>query len=157
MSSNKRVKIFLKKEDTLLNFMWADTASDGSVMMGIYGELFKSSVEKIFTEESELNPGVHYDVVDAEIPINNSKISFHASGRYKLTSKIKKSGIDRATIQGKPLDRIVNPTRMLEVLLPKNLQISKSKIREGRDFVIDISTFPCKLLRCTVLHASQYD
>lgn len=150
MSSNKRVKIYLKKENNILNFMWADTASDGSVMIGIYGKAFETSIEKIFAEEGELEPGKHFDNVDKDKLITNTKISFHQSGYFKLASKIKKDSIDRTTVKGSPLKEILIPTRMLEVLIPAQIEISANKPREGKDSVIDITKFPNKPLRCTV-------
>jgi len=152
MSSNKRVKIFLKKNDSLLNFMWADVVrSDSSVMMGIYGSVaFKSAVEKIFDKEGDLIPGKHFIPVDSDIPTKNTKINFHASGFYKLTNKIKKGSIDRTTIKGAPIKEILKPTRMLEVFLPAKIGISTTEYREGKDAIIDITKFPNKPLRCTV-------
>lgn len=157
MSKNTEVRIFLKKDGHILNFMWAYVTKDGSVLMGFYGDTFIESIEKIFDGRGELIPGKHFTVVTEE-GINYPKISFHTSGWYKLTQKIKKIVTDRLTIMGLPLKSIKKPTRMLEILIPMNLKKTDKQPIQGKDAIIDITSFPMKPLRCTVscMHLDEF-
>lgn len=132
--------------------MWADTARDGSVMMGVYGSSsYQQSVEKIISKEGELNPEKDFYEINADQLVKNTKINFHASGYYKLMNSIKMGArIDRVTIKGLPLEKILKPRRMLEILIPKQLQNATAIPRDGKDQVVDITEFPDQPLRCTV-------
>ncbi len=83
--------------------------------------------------------------------IGQQKISFHSSGHYKLTTKmgLSNGSIDRATIDGPRLDDIVEPRRMLEILLPKKLPLATTQ-RTEQSIVLDATPAPHSPLRCTV-------
>jgi hypothetical protein len=130
--------------------MWADVTKDNSVVMGIYGSLFKPTIDKIFDEHEELLSGKHFEDLSAGTSTKNTKISFHASGRYKLISEITKTTTDRVTIQGLPLNEISTFTRMLENLISTNLEQATVSLRDSKDQIIDIADFPIKPIRCTV-------
>lgn len=151
MASKTRRKIFLKNGSDILNFMWADVTSDGSVVMGLYGVSFKPSIEKIFEKEGEVLPGQGFEDVSGGQLTNDTKITFHTSGFYKLKNEIKKITRDRVTIKGTPLGEIAEPMRMLEILIPARLTKALKKPNEDMDITVDITTFPAKPMRCTVM------
>jgi len=131
--------------------MWADVIKDGSVLMGISGEVVPS-IEKIFDPKGELLPGKHFEIPNEKESVSSTKkkISFHTSGRYKLMQKIKKLTTDRVTVAGLPLKDIVKLTRMLDILIPSHLTKSICEPVPNKDMIIDISNFPKKPLRCTI-------
>lgn len=139
--------------------MWATTMKDGDVLMGIYGNTCIESIEKIFDQKGELLPEKHFKLESYALETGHQKISFHRSGKYKLIHKLKDFFSDRITINGIPLQDIVKPTRMLEIILPKYLKKATAQPNLKKDLIIDVSTFPEKPLRCTIscMQANEID
>lgn len=144
------VKIYLKLNEHLIDFMWADTGKDGSVYMGLKTITSSGSIEKIFDPEGELLPGKDFNEINTIKTSNPTKISYHSSGKFKLETKIKREFFDRVTVQGPALKDISEPTHMLEILFPANLKISKTTPHPQLDQIIDLTNFPSNPLRCTV-------
>jgi len=98
-------------------------------------------------EAGEVRP----PAIDAPKTLEKPKITFHASGHYKMTSYIGWLPIsrDRATVVGPRLEEITTPRRMLEILIPEVLPVG-SKYSEEMDIVLDATSSPHVPLRCTV-------
>lgn len=153
MSKSSSVKIFLKKNHELLSFMWVRVSrKDGTVMMGFSGEAYKESVIKVFDTVGELTPDKDFVVENQNASIQQVKISFHPTGKYKLTSeaKIKKLSSDRVTVKGASFADIVKFTRMAEIILPKYLLVSELIPKEEKDIIFNLDEFSGKPLRCTI-------
>ncbi|MSN25146.1 MAG: hypothetical protein GJV46_04675 [Geobacter sp.] len=147
MSKPSHSRIFILYKGDICDFMWADVTKDGTVVLGLV-ETGKNSTRAIWDAKmGELRPG---NFIEAQ-SIENAKTSFHASGFYKMTTQIGISSnmIDRCTIVGPPLEKIVEPRLMMEVLLPDKLRVSSKKPSE-RDIVLDATEFPNRPLRCTI-------
>jgi len=147
MSKPSHSRIFIRYKGNVCDFMWADVTKDGTVVIGLV-ETGKDSTRAIWDAKlGELRPG---GFIEAQ-SIENPKTSFHASGFYKMTTRIgiSPNTIDRCTIVGPPLEEIVEPRRMMEVLLPNKLRVSSKKPSE-RDIVLDATEFPTRPLRCTI-------
>src|SRR5574337_711769 len=119
MSRPKSVKIYIKIDNHICDFMWANTAQDGSIFLGFSNRKKENILWMINKDRKKLNKGNFI----VEESLTNPKITFHNSGYYKLSTKIgnNRQDIDRCSILGKPLNEIVEPRRMLEVLLPCEL------------------------------------
>lgn len=144
--ANEVVRVYLKDADNLYYYFWADVSSDGSVIVGVptakeeklailSGPEMESSSDGVYTEGYQ----------------GNVKISFHASGMYKLNCNIGKSlkSLDRATVSGTPLTEISEPKLMAEVLIPENFPISLKTPKNG-DAVIEFSNVEESPSRCSI-------
>ena len=147
MSKPHSSKIFIRYNGELCDFMWANVGPDGTAMF-CFVENGKHLIETIFDEKlGELRPG---DFIE-EKKLNNPKISFHPSGRYKLSTRVGLSSdsIDRCTIIGIPLKEISTPRRMMEVLLLGLLKKASTEPTK-RDIVLDGTDFKKGPLRVTL-------
>lgn len=148
MARPKSCKVYLKRNNTVYSFLWINVAPDGSVLLGIQpaGHEF---IHRVFDNSViQRNPRGYIK----SSPVEHKKISFHKSGKIKIDSQLGKStnSIDRCTIRGKPLSEIRKPELMVEFILPNHLQEAKRAALKN-DLVIDISQFPQKAVRCSVL------
>ena len=87
-------RIFVKAGENLFDFMWADVSADGSVLMGLTQE-GDGGVELVLDPDlGELRP---QDIV-APTSVGALKLSFHATGQYKLSARMGKDrcSLDRA-------------------------------------------------------------
>jgi hypothetical protein len=143
----KAAKVYVKRGDKLYSFMWANVGPDGSVMLGF---TFSGTEEVELVLDEELGDIRPPNVITKE-NVGQPKISFHASGQYKLTAKMGKTAdsVDRATVEGPKLADISEPRRMVELLLPKALPESSEKSGE-LDIVLDATSSPDMPLRCTI-------
>jgi len=147
MKRPQSAKIYIKIKKNTYDFMWANIGPDGSVMMGFCG----SGSEKVnFILDKKMGHTDAAALHNCET-LERPKITFHKSGHYKLSTLVglNAQSVDRGTISGTPLSEINEPRRMMEVLLPKSLQITMSRL-EYRDIVLDASQFPERPLRCTI-------
>jgi len=147
MARPKSAKIYIRRGENLYSFMWANVGPDGSVMLG-FSFHGKEEVELVLDKElGELRPPA---VVTKET-IGRPKMSFHSSGHYKLTAEMGKNldAVDRATIEGPRLTDIIDPRRMVELLLPKMLPEATENPTE-LDIVLDATSSPDMPLRCTI-------
>jgi len=147
MARAKHCRIFVKKEQQLLDFMWADVSVDGTVVMGLRFP-GHSEVELVLDKElGELRPP---QVITTQV-VGQPKLSFHATGHYKLTAPMGKdhNSMDRATVVGPKLSDIDEPRRMAEILLPLNLPIAAKQITEN-DISLEITKAPPGPLRCVI-------
>lgn len=147
MSRPPSSKIFVKNNNEINALMWASVAHDDSVMMG-FPWSSTESVEMIMDKELG---NLKKEEIFTTAYAGSSKINFHSSGSYKLSSKmgINESSIDRVTVVGTPLAEITTPQRMAEILLPSVIPGSKYKPTKN-DIVIDISGTDLELTRCTI-------
>lgn len=139
-------RVFIKHGDELGYFMWLDIKPEGDVIMG-FSWNGAESLEAIFDEE----PVEAKDLI--HLPgTHPSKISFHKTGLYKLSSRVGKdsNSIDRITVTGPPLCEITEPRRMAELLLPSRLLVRGKAPRE-KDVIIDLSNMPCPPTRCSIV------
>ena len=147
MSRPKSSKIFVKNDKEIKALMWATVAPDDSVMMGFpWGST--ESVEMVMDKELG---NLKKEEIFTTAYSGSSKINFHRSGSYKLSSKmgVNESSIDRATVVGTPLAEITTPLRMAEILIPSDIPNSKYKPTK-KDIIIDISKPKLELTRCTI-------
>ncbi len=145
--SKRSSKVYIRINDIIYDFMYAFTGSDNSVMLS-FAKSGNESIELILDQNfGELRKG---DFIERQ-SVENPKISFHASGRYKLTTNIglTENTIDRCTVLGPRLESITEPHRMMEVLVPNKLEQAKNAI-SGRDIVLDASMVNGQPLRCTI-------
>lgn len=140
-------KIYIKVKEQFCNFMWANVGPDGSIMMG-----FQDSGSEKLNFILDKNMGL---VEASDIQIHKSqgapKVNFHKSGNYKLSTSIGRNPhcVDRCTIVGAPLSEIRETRRMMEILIPKNLNLTDSQ-QQNRDITLDATKFPYRPLRCTI-------
>jgi len=107
-----------------------------------------SQVEVAFDGDAgEVRPPTIAAPKTLELP----KITFHASGQYKISSHMGwlPVSLDRATVVGPRLAEITAPRRMLEILLPEALPLG-NKYSEEMDLCLDASSAPHVPLRLTV-------
>jgi hypothetical protein len=143
----KHSRIFLKVGEDLFDFMWADVSADGSVLMGLTQE-GDGGIELVLDPAlGELRP---QDIV-APTSVGSLKLSFHATGQYKLSAQMGKdpSSLDRATVTGPRLADIAEPRRMAEFLLPARLPRA-TKVLSENDIALDVSDAPPPPHRCVI-------
>ncbi len=127
--------------------MWADVSADGTVVMGLRFN-GNSEIELVLDKElGELRPP---QVITTQV-VGPLKLSFHATGHYKLTARMGKENdsMDRATVVGPKLSDIDEPRRMAEILLPLDLPVATKQFTEN-DIALDITTAPPGPLRCVI-------
>lgn len=147
MARSKSSRIYIKHRDGLCDFLWANMAKDGSIMLG-FTEQGSEQTHAIFDKEpGELRAG---DFIEAK-PLPNPKITFHQSGYYKLTTNIglREDTVDRCTIVGAPLKQITAPILLIEILIPNKLKLTEEKLTE-RDIILEAKEFPQKPWRCSI-------
>lgn len=143
----KAAKIYIRAGDNLHSFMWANVGPDGSVMLGF---TFAGNEEVELVLDDKMGELRRPHILTLE-NVGQSKISFHSSGQYKLSSQMGKAtdSVDRATVEGPKLADITEPRRMVELLLPKSLP-KTSKSPGELDIVLDATSAPEMPLRCTI-------
>jgi hypothetical protein len=143
----KSSKIFIQRGSETVEFTWADVATDQSVMVGLLAD----AIEEVEFVGDEERGEVRKPALVTETRPGRPKISFHASGRYKLEGRmgLNPLTLDRATVQGPPLADISAPRRMLEVLLPKALPDARL-VPTARDIVLVADEASERPLRCTI-------
>ena len=152
MTRAKHSRIYVKNTQHLLDFMWADVSADGTVVMGFR---FSGHGEVELVLDKELGnlrpPQVKTTRVDGRL-----KLSFHATGQYKLTTQLGKAydSMDRATVVGPKLSDIDKPRLMAEIFLPRNLSAATKKITE-RDILLETTFAPPGPLRCAIYCLSK--
>lgn len=145
--SGKSSKVFIQRDGKLSELMWTDLGSDGSVMMGLLGEV----VEEVEYVHGAVRGTIRKPDFVTRPSYGMHKISFHPSGRYKLMSSVglADDAVDRVTVDGPPLAEISAPRRMLEVVLPRVLPTS-SRIPKDPDIILNAHAGDEGPLRCTV-------
>jgi hypothetical protein len=147
MAKSKQRRIFLRDSDRLYNFMWANLTADGSVVLGLLN-VTKGEVAEVYAPiQGRLRST---DLLRAEGE-TAAKFTFHASGIFKGNGYIglDPNALDRPTTVGRPLSEIVEPQRMLEILLPKLLCCADRKPRKD-DLVLNFTANPGAPLRCAI-------
>lgn len=122
-------------------------SKDGSIMIG-FSERGKESTHAIFDKErGELRAGDFKE----STPLSNPKISFHPTGKYKLTTRIglTEDSVDRCTVLGPPFINVTEPILLMETLIPNRLKISEQSTCE-KDITLDAREFPKKPWRCSI-------
>jgi len=108
----------------------------------------EGNVELVLDPElGELRP---HDIV-APQSIGALKLSFHATGQYKLSGQMGRDqcSLDRATVTGPRLADISEPRRMAEFFIPAQLPRASRAFTEN-DIALDISDAPPPPYRCLV-------
>lgn len=151
MTKPKSAKIYIRVEDRLFDFMWANMMPDASVILGLRFA-GQQQIELVAERDGQLRP----PEIESPRIVCYPKISFHPSGRYKLDAKVglSRTSIDRSTVVGPRLEDIGEPRRMLEVLLPEVLPVASTAITD-RDIVLDATTAPRQPLVCTISCMSE--
>jgi hypothetical protein len=92
----KSSKIFIQRGNETVEFMWADVARDQSVMVGLLAD----AIEEVEFVGDEARGEVRKPALVTEARLGRPKISFHASGRYKLEGRmgLDRMALDRATV-----------------------------------------------------------
>jgi hypothetical protein len=127
--------------------MWADVSADGTIVMG-FRFPGHSEVELVLDKElGEMRPP---HVITTQV-FGPPKLTFHATGHYKLTAPMGKAldSMDRATVVGPKLSNINKPRRMAEILLPADLPAATKQITQN-DISLDITNAPPGPLRCVI-------
>ena len=147
MARPKSAKIYVRVGEQVFDFMWANVGPDTTVMLGFQFEA-QQQVELVGDRElGELRP----PAIEAPHVVSKPKISFHPSGYYKLDVQMGRNprAIDRSTVIGPRIEQIVEPRRMVEILLPEALPITQAGPTEA-DIVLDATTAPQAPLLCTI-------
>jgi hypothetical protein len=147
MSRPRSAKIFIETHDGLCDFMWANIAPDGSIMVGFLYDV-KEQVELI--RDPQIGELHNTDLITSE-SVQQPKVTFHSAGHYKLPASmgLSEDSLDRATVKGLRLKDIVEPRRMLEILIPRTLRVTTSAFTE-QDIRLDARHSTQRPLRCTV-------
>lgn len=152
MARKQHCRIYIKNNQQLLDFMWADISADGTIVMGFRFN-GNSEIELVLDKKlGELRPP---KIITTQV-VNQLKLSFHATGHYKLNASMGKKidSMDRATVVGPKLSDINEPRRMAEILLPPDLPTATTQFTEN-DIALDISTAPPGPLRCVIFCMSK--
>jgi len=147
MAKKKQRRIFLRDGEQLYQFMWADLKTDGSVVLGL-SCVTKGEISGVFAPSQGRLSGEDLHQAEGDVA---AKFTFHSSGIYKGEGciGIDPSARDRPTIDGPPLSEILEPQRMLEILLPKMLCRAEHDPRED-DLVLSFNSNPLASLRCAI-------
>jgi hypothetical protein len=147
MARAKHCRIYIERPQQLLDFMWADVSADGTVVMGFR---FPGTSEVELVLDKELGELRSPQVITTRV-VGDLKLSFHATGQYKLTALMGKTrdSMDRATVVGPKLSDIDEPRRMAEILLPADLPAATKQITEN-DISLEVTTAPPGPLRCAI-------
>lgn len=145
-------RIFIKSSNGLICLMWANFSTDGSVLMGL-------TIKGIGSVEQLLDPKLGElrakDII-APKSTKDLKLSFHKSGRYKLSGEmgLNNHSVDRVTMVGPPLAEISEPRMMAEILLPANLARTVRSPSQY-DICLDILPGPPPPHRCAIFCMSR--
>lgn len=143
----KHSRVFIKSGNDLAYFMWTQFETSGDVYMGLTAE-GSGSLELVFDPNlGRLRP----ENVVAPQSFENLKISFHATGKYKLSGLmgLNKDSLDRVSVTGPRLADISEPRMMAEILLPTHLPRATRNPSE-HDITLDISPGPPPPHRCAI-------
>lgn len=127
--------------------MWTKFESNGDVYMGFTAK-GSGGLEQVYDPTFG-----HVRGSDIYAPQSNEtlKISFHASGHYKLTGLmgLAEDSQDRVTVIGPRLKDISKPRMMAEILLPSDLPGTTS-VPSMHDICLDVSPGPPPPHRCAI-------
>jgi len=148
----KHSRIFIKSGNTLSYLMWARFEGNGDVYMGLTAK-GAGGLEQVY--DPKLGKVLAKDIF-APQSYGTLKISFHASGQYKLTGcmGLSEDSQDRVTVIGPRLADISEPRRMAEILLPAHLPQAQCK-PSAHDISLDISPGPPPPHRCAIFCMSK--
>jgi hypothetical protein len=143
----KSCKVFIRRGDDTVEFMWANVLDDGSVLIGLLAD----AQEEVDFVIDAVHGEVRKPRLVTEQKVGRPKISFHPTGKYKLEGRmgLDSNALDRATVDGPPLADISAPRRMLEVLLPRSFPPSRLAPTPG-DIVLTTVEGNLAPLRCTI-------
>ena len=144
----KKCKIYIKHPHGLSDFLWANTSSDGSVVLGTASSYGGRQITHAILENGKAFRDGDFFTGQS---LSQSKITFHASGYYKVSTIVGKTreSLDRCTIKGPPLFTIKEPRRMIEIILPNKLK-NAAKNPTKRDIVINAEKFLNRPYKCLV-------
>ena len=148
----KHSRIFIKSGSHFFYLMWAQFETNGDVYMGLTAN-GSGSLELAF--DPNLGELRSEDIVVPQ-SVEKLKISFHASGKYKLAGQVglNKDSLDRVSVTGPRLADISEPRMMAEILLPAQLPHA-THTPSMYDISLDISPGPPPPHRCAILCMSK--
>lgn len=143
----KHSRIFIKSGDALFYLMWAQFEVNGDVYMGLTAK-GSGGLEQVY--DPNLGKVLAKDIVAPQSD-ESLKISFHATGQYKLTGRmgLSENSVDRVTVTGPRLADISEPRMMAEILLPAHLPHATRK-PSAHDISLNISPGPPPPHRCAI-------
>lgn len=147
MAKKNQRRIFLRDGEQLYKFMWADLTTDDSVVLGL-SSTAKGEISDVYAPIHGQLSGTDFHRAEGDVP---AKFTFHPTGIYKGEGGIglNPNALDRPSIVGPPLSEILEPKRMLEILLPKSLCCAEHDPRED-DLVLNFNSDPKVPLRCAI-------
>jgi len=146
----KHSRIFIKSGSDLFYLMWAQFEVNGDVYMGLTAK-GSGGLEQVY--DPNLGKVLAKDIVAPQSD-ESLKISFHASGQYKLAGRmgLSEDALDRVTVAGPQLADISEPRMMAEILLPTHLPRT-TRTPSVYDISLDISPGPPPPHRCAIFSA----
>lgn len=148
----KHPRVFVKSGNDLFYLMWTQFETGGDVYMGLTVK-GSGGIEQVY--DPDLGKVLAGDFVAPQTD-EDLKISFHASGQYKLSGRmgLNQDSVDRVTVTGPPLADISEPRMIAEILLPRHLPRTTSK-PSAYDICLDISPGPPPPHRCAIFCMSK--
>ncbi|MEP6890214.1 MAG: hypothetical protein ABI955_05905 [Nitrospirota bacterium] len=148
----KHSRVFVKSGNDLFYLMWAQFETSGDVYMGLTAK-GSGGIEQVY--DPDLGRLLAGDLVAPQTD-EDLKISFHASGQYKLSGRmgLKQDSLDRVSVTGPALADINKPRMMTEILLPVHLPYATRKPGQY-DITLDISPGPPPPHRCAIFCMSK--
>lgn len=148
----KHSRVFVKSGNDLFYLMWAQFETNGDVYMGLTAE-GSGGIEQVY--DPNLGKVQAKDIVAPQSD-ESLKISFHASGQFKLSGRmgLSEGSQDRVTVMGPRLADISEPRMMAEILLPAHLPHATRK-PSADDLALDISPGPAPPHRCAIFCMSK--
>ena len=127
--------------------MWAQFEDNGDVYMGLTAK-GTGGLEQVY--DPKLGKVLAKDIFAPQSD-ETLKISFHASGQYKLTGwmGLNEDSRDRVTVTGPRLADISEPRMMAEILIPAHLPHAQCE-PSAHDISLDISPGPPPPHRCAI-------
>jgi hypothetical protein len=148
----KHSRIFIKSGSDLFYLMWAQFEVNGDVYMGLTAK-GSGGLEQVY--DPNLGKVLTKDIVAPQSD-ESLKISFHATGHYKLAARmgLNEDALDRVTVTGPRLADISEPRMMAEILLPAHLPCT-TRTPSAYDISLDISPGPPPPHRCAIFCMSN--
>lgn len=143
----KHSRVFVKSGNDLFYLMWAQFETNGGVYIGLTAK-GSGGIEQVY--DPNFGKVLAKDIV-APKSNDSLKLSFHASGQFKLTGLmgLSEDSQDRVTVTGPRLADISKPRMMTEILLPAHLPRA-TRTPSAYDITLDISPGPPAPHRCAI-------
>jgi len=137
-------RIFIERDEKLFKLMNIANLKDESIVMTFYG--YKKEREFWIYSNDSVDPK-EISIINEEI---NPKITFHRSGKIKLSSRISKDGknYDRITADSLPLLETKKSRRIMDIFIPPKLvRAEKDAFDIKQDIILCADHMPNKQWR----------